>query len=384
MKIAPMTDAESPIDLATLVHYRESLEKPADNEQELIDKIAAALKKNNERAYKKGGKGIRDAHAKSHGILRGQLTVDPNLLEPLRQGMFATPGATYDVIVRLSTTAGVVRSDQVRGIRGLALKVLEVPGPKVLPDWDPTHNQDFVFVTHPVFPTGNAKEYLWKGVPLAWVLAHAPDKAMLVVNATLRGARRALNRVGKDLPDAIGLFAGENTNTLGETFYTAAPIRYGDYVAKLNIAPKSPSVTHLIDTTVSSADGKDAHTDAVKEFFAHNSAEYVLSAQLCTQPNTLKLDEMIEDATKEWPVSESPYRPIATISFPVQDTYSDKRRDYGDDVLEFNSWRAIVDHRPLGSINRLKLKVYQESSKYRHKVNGLDRHEPATISELPD
>ena len=71
---------------------------------------------------------IRDAHAKSHGILYGELTVLPDLPEHLRQGIFAEPGRKYPIVARLSTTSGMIRSDQVRGVRGLGLKVIGVTG----------------------------------------------------------------------------------------------------------------------------------------------------------------------------------------------------------------------------------------------------------------
>jgi hypothetical protein len=52
--------------------------------------------------------------------------------------------------------------------------------------------------------------------------------------------------------------------------------------------------------------------------------------------------------------------------------------------LSFNSWRSLADHRPLGSINRLKKDVYEASSDFRHKMNKVDRIEPTDIAELPD
>jgi hypothetical protein len=53
-------------------------------------------------------------------------------------------------------------------------------------------------------------------------------------------------------------------------------------------------------------------------------------------------------------------------------------------VLSFNSWRALAAHRPLGSINRLKQKVYEASSNFRHEKNHVPRLEPTDIDELPE
>lgn len=150
-------------------------------------------------------------------------------------------------------------------------------------------------------------------------------------------------------------------------------------MAKLSVAPLSKSVTDLTGKIVSSDGGPDAHTKAVAEFFRHHSAEYVVSAQLCTDVKQMP----IEDATKPWSEKASPYCPVATTSYPVQDAYSRERQFFGDDVQSFNSWRAIEDHRPLGSINRLKREVYDASSWFRHDKNNVARFEPRDAADLP-
>jgi hypothetical protein len=138
-----MTDTVDSPDPTAFVRYRDDLERPRPDEDQLVKKIADVLHGNNEWAFKKYRHGIRDAHAKSHGILRGELTVYSGLREPYRQGLFAAP-ATYPVIARLSSTSGALRSDQTRGVRGLGIKVLGVDGPRSRPDDDAT-TQDFIW-----------------------------------------------------------------------------------------------------------------------------------------------------------------------------------------------------------------------------------------------
>src|ERR1700694_89812 len=172
-----MTDSgQSAIAKPTYVTYREELERPRPDEDELIDKIVKALHSNNEWAFKKYKHAIRDAHAKSHGVLRGELTVPAGLPDHLRQGLFATP-ATYPVIARLSSTHPTIRSDEIRGIRAIAIKVLGVQGPRVLSD-DQASTQDFVLVNHSEFPFADARAYYTKGMPQAWLLARAPAPAL--------------------------------------------------------------------------------------------------------------------------------------------------------------------------------------------------------------
>ncbi|HKP40050.1 catalase family protein [Mycobacterium sp.] len=372
-----MTDTIQSLD-TRFVPYWDNLEQPRPDEDQLVKQIADKLAGNNRWAFKKYRHGIRDAHAKSHGILRGELTIYPNLPEPYRQGLFATPGP-YPVIARLSSTSGALRSDETRGIRGLGIKVLGVEGKRSLSE-DTATTQDFILVTHREFPFPDAQAYLKRGMPFAVLLARLPDSVLKFVGHTLGAVRPILEFFGGSLPATLDLFSHPNTHILGMTFFSSAPLRHGNYVAKLLLAPLSENVKAFIDQPVPAGAGKEAFRDMVVDFFANNSAEYELRVQLCTNPVTMP----IEDATVSWPEEESPHVGVAKITFGVQNPATDARRAFGDDVLSFNSWRGLAAHRPLGSINRLKKLVYEASSDFRHRVNNVARVEPTKITELPD
>lgn len=375
-----MTEAMAPADVHRIagslspVHYREDLEQPKAGEAEDIEKIIESLHKNNERAYKKFKHGLRDAHAKSHAILRGELIVNPDLPEVLTQGMFAE-ARSYPVIARISTTSGVLRSDRNRGVRGLGIKAIGVHGERAMkdPKDEPNVTQDFVLVTHEEFLFADAHAYRKLGMLSATLLARLSDRA-LWAGSELLGA---LKKVGLPIPQNLAVFVAPNRPILGETFYSSAPIRYGDYVARFKYEPTSPEVKALADQTLPRNPGQDEHRDLIMAFFERHSAEYTFSVQLCLDTEKMP----IEDATKPW---DSPYLPVAKVVYPKQNPYSALRRAYGDDVLSFNSWRGLEAHRPLGSINRLKLKVYEASSDFRHRMNRIERHEPSDITELPD
>lgn len=375
-----MTEAMAPADVHRIagslspVHYRKDLEQPKAGEAEDIEKIIESLHKNNERAYKKFKHGLRDAHAKSHAILRGELIVNPDLPEVLTQGMFAE-ARSYPVIARISTTSGVLRSDRNRGVRGLGIKAIGVHGERAMkdPKDEPNVTQDFVLVTHEEFLFADAHAYRKLGMLSATLLARLSDRA-LWAGSELLGA---LKKVGLPIPQNLAVFVAPNRPILGETFYSSAPIRYGDYVARFKYEPTSPEVKALANQTLPRNPGQDEHRDLIMAFFERHSAEYTFSVQLCLDTEKMP----IEDATKPW---DSPYLPVAKVVYPKQNPYSALRRAYGDDVLSFNSWRGLEAHRPLGSINRLKLKVYEASSDFRHRMNHIERHEPSDITELPD
>lgn len=92
----------------------------------------------------------------------------------------------------------------------------------------------------------------------------------------------------------------------------------------------------------------------------------------------------VEDASVRWSEDESPYHPIGKITIPPQDPYSPARRVYVDEVLSFSSWHCILEHQPLGSIQRVRIKAYETSSRFRHDMNQQPRVEPRSINEMPD
>jgi hypothetical protein len=357
------------------LRYRPDVERPFPNEEELIRQVVKAMEYANRQVAAKHRHGLRDAHAKSHGVLAGELRVQPDLPDHLAQGLFATP-RTYPVIVRLSTALGDLRSDQVPVHRGMAIKVIGATGPRALDDGYTT--QDFLLVNHPTLPFGTIGEY----AKLQNLLERQPRQSDQLLQLTGLGARtaaRALTRVGRPIPRAVEILAVANNHILGETFHSMAAMRYGDYVAKISAAPRSQNVRALTGRPVDKRAGESALRDLVVDFFTHNSAEYDLRAQLCVD-----IDRMpVEDASVPWPEELSPHQVVAVLHLPAQDPYSDARRRYADDVLSFNPWHALEAHRPLGSIMRSRRTAYPSSSDFRHTVNGVEHHQPSSIDELP-
>jgi hypothetical protein len=125
--------------------------------------------------------------------------------------------------------------------------------------------------------------------------------------------------------------------------------------------------------------GESALRDLVGDFFTHHDAKFDLRAQLCVDTNQMP----IEDASILWPERLSPHKLVAVLHLFAQNPYSDARRRYADDVLSFNPWHALEAHRPLGSLIRSRRAAYERSSDFRHRVNGIEHHEPTSIEELP-
>ncbi len=357
------------------VRYDPSVEAEQVDEAEIIDKIVASMGRVNRRTFEKHRHATRDAHAKSHGILRGALTVRDDLAGELRQGLFVEP-RTYPIIVRFSTAPGDIQDDRIASLRGMAIKVIGVEGARLMPGDEVT--QDFLLVNDPIIPFGHVAAY-WEVQQSLEKHHDDPDFVKRLTVSLAGGARKALKLVGKE-SEILDALAPPNHHLLGETFHSMAALRFGDFLAKLSAAPLSGSVRGLTGHPVEADGNPSILRDLVVDFFRANDAEYELRAQLCTDLARMP----VEDASVVWPEDLSPHRPVATIRLPAQDAYSPARRVYADDVLSFNPWQGLEAHRPLGSIMRVRKKAYEESSRFRHEMNARTRSEPRDIGELPD
>ncbi|MBD3885564.1 catalase family protein [Phormidium tenue FACHB-886] len=367
-----------PNPLERYVRYSDSVEVKQPDEDRIIQETLNSVSRMGQKVFDKHRHAMRGAHAKGHGGLKGELKIYDNLPAPLAQGLFGEP-RTYPVMIRFSTAPGDIMPDGMSSFRGLAIKVIGVEGPKLFSTEPDALTQDFLMINRPVFPAGNVARYLNEQLLQEKVVVNAPEEAQQLLTTALRTVNAVTEKVGIDLyPTALGITLPE-THILGETYYTTAALRHGDYIAKLRAVPVSDTLQPLVGKTVKT-DDPSVLRDLIVEFFAQQAAEYELQAQLCTDLKTMP----IEDASIEWSEQESPYQAIAKITIPVQEAFSPARRVYVDEVLSFNAWHCIAAHRPLGSIQRVRKQVYEASSRYRHEMNQQPQIEPRSIQEMPD
>jgi len=67
--------------------------------------------------------------------------------------------------------------------------------------------------------------------------------------------------------------------------------------------------------------------------------------------NRTSAELSVECSTIEWTETQAPFHKVATI-------------------------RSLPEHRPLGSVNRVRRVVYEEISRARHQMNGVPPREP--------
>jgi catalase len=291
----------------------------------------------------------RDAHPKMHGVVRAEFVIEPDLQPELRVGLFAQPGS-WRAWIRFSNQDSSGGPDRGRDIRGMAVKLMGVPGAKLLPDERDELTQDFVLISTPVFVTRDAAEFdelirCMTGTGLAKIgffLTH-----WRVAWNLLRAMRR-------------------HANPLQIRYFSTTPYRFGDAAVKYCATPVFGPADGVPDQP-----DDDYLRQAMVRQLHRGDAQFDFSVQLQTNVAAMP----IEDPGVEWPQAISPFRKVATIRIPAQEFDSPSQRAFGEN-LSFTPWHALPEHRPLGGINRARKVVYRAISRFRHQTNGQGRSEP--------
>lgn len=350
------------------VRYVPEVEQVQPGEAETIQQLNEAFDVILERTAEDYGHAVRSVHAKAHGVLVGELTVETGLPPELAQGLFATPG-THKVLLRLSTNAGDILPDAISLPRGLAMKVFDAEGER-LPNAEGTA-QDFIMVNGKVFQAKSADKFLGN----LKMLAKTTDRmegTKKMMSAVLRGTSAALKAVGIESAAINSLGGAPNVDSIGQTYYSVTPFRYGDYIAKFSLAPATPEMKALESVKIEIDGREDAIREEVQKDMRVIDAVWEFRVQLCRD-----LDKQpIEDATVEWKEDEAPFVKVATVRAAHQDSWDEARVQEINEESRFGIWTGLAAHRPLGNINRARKEPYRHSADFRARVNGCPYHEP--------
>jgi catalase len=207
------------------IQYSDDVESLQPGEEETFDRITATLLHISKTVGERQRHTVRSVHAKSHGLLKAELEILADPRTELRQGLFAKPGR-YGAILRFSTNPGDILSDHISTQRGLSIKVVGVDG-EMFPNHKGNVTQDFVLNNSNAFHASNAKDFL---VGIATLDKHVNDSNVLkqAVSSGAQIAEEALEALGSKSALLKG-FGHPPTEPLGETYFSAAALRYGDY-----------------------------------------------------------------------------------------------------------------------------------------------------------
>ena len=301
---------------------------------------------------------LRDAHPKTHALVRAQFIVLDGLPEDLRYGVFKEP-RTFDALIRFSAGGIEVQSDSVPQANGMAIKLFGVEGEKLLEDERDAKTQDFVMINNfPSFFVRNLVDYqavheaLGMEDPAAGTaefFKNHPEEARAVM--TMRGSE----------PLASPFQA---------RYWSQTPFKLGPHAIKFSANPIS-----VIPGTPGT--GPDFLREVARKQIAEGDVYFDFLIQVQTDPVAMP----VEDSLVVWDEERAPFQRVALVRIPRQDIDIARNQEIAE-TLSFNPWHSLPDHRPIGAINRARKAIYEALSEFRHERNGVARREPTELPAL--
>lgn len=328
-------------------------------EEDALARVVELTREQLERDYANVRPALRDEHPKSHGCVRAEFVVGPDVPPDLRYGIFAEP-RTYSAWIRFSSSSAQPRPDSKRDAHGMAIKVMGVEGEKVLPSERDETTQDFIVANNPVFFCRNASDYV--------VLASRMSEGKLL--AFFFGADPRKWRV-REFVNMMVATQKRVVNPLQIRYWSQTPFALASHAVKYSAKPGGRRTDWK-----RASDGANHLQEAAARQLSSGEASFDFLVQLQTNPREMP----VEDPAVRWKERASPFRKVAAIRIPSQDFTSKARKDLAEG-LSFTPWHSLPEHRPLGGINRVRGAAYEAISKLRHEMNDMPRREPTTDNE---
>ena len=327
-------------------------EKLLPNEEAMIDSIITSFRAQMQDLWKPGAF-ERGGNTKTHGIVRAEFIVHDNLAPELRHGVYAEP-RTYKAWVRFSGPGPYITPDiDDVGFMSISVKLMGVPGPKLMEEEKFT--QDMFGVSPPTFVT--------------------PDtiaNAQLQVQSLKAPDFYFLNLHRPHVLDFImqGLWIKTQSSPLEAPYFSCVPYLLGEGQAmQYSFWPMTSRRTRVPRLPLRPPD--DYLRQAMANMLVAEDAFFDVRVQLQTDPHLMP----IENAGVYWPEKLSPRRSVATLRIPKQTFTSQAQMDFAR-KLSFNPWHGVAEHRPLGNQSRARRRMYDTLSKYRHSMNDVPLYEP--------
>jgi hypothetical protein len=325
------------------------------DEKPIAEKLSVVIEESVRKQYS-AGSARRDAHPKAHGCVKAEFHIIDTLPETLSKGMFI-PGKSYQAWIRFSNGSGdPTHSDIKRDARGMAIKVLGVPGTKLLEDEGEANTQDFIMINHPVFFATDPARYL--SFMDDANSDHFYRKLLIPSDLGAKGTLIALKTRSSRI-----------ANPLQTRYWSMVPYQLGTGEGRQAVKYSARACSAATDP-LPKKPGHDFLRDALRITLQGGDA----CMEFLVQPRTS--DNMdVEDSRIEWKESEAPFYKLATIRVPSQ-TFDTPEQNIFCENLSFTPWHALPDHKPLGVTNRLRKVIYDHISRVRHEMNGAPRQEP--------
>lgn len=328
-------------------------EKLMADEESFTDSIVRSFTRQMGDLWKPGGF-ERGGNTKTQGIVRGEFTVHEDVPEHMRRGIYARP-QTFKAWVRFSGPGPYITPDiDDVGFMSISIKLLGVPGPKLMEE--EKHTLDMFGVSTPTFVTPDAR-------------ANAALQIESVKNAQIF---YFVNFHDSHVLDLImqSLFIKTQSSPFEAPYFSCVPYLMGEGQAmQYSVWPKTKKRTPIPRLPLRPPD--DYLRQAMVASLAEGDVEFDIRLQMQTDPHRMP----IENAGVLWPEKLSPRITVATLRLPRQTFDSPAQMEFAK-RLSYNPWHTIAEHRPLGNQSRARKRMYWELSQLRHRMNAVPHYEP--------
>ena len=324
-------------------------EKLAPGEADTAARIAAIIEAHLRHMYGTGTV-YRDAHPKADGCVKATFTVDAGLPARFGQGLFSA-AKSYEAVIRFSNAnEDRNRSDAEGDGRGMAIKVLGVPGAPLTQDpAGPT--QDFIMINHPTFLVADPTSYrtLIGYVDSSDKLTNAFTPVLSFLTLGWTGTKNAVATTASHIDSPL------NTRYWSMTPYQLGP-KGAALAVKYSAAPCQPRPVVVPTTT-----DPNYLRHAMSAALAPGTSGACM--KLMVQPRTSPAMS-VEDSRIEWPEAAAPFYEVATIAIPPQ-IFDTPAQNIACEQLSYSPWHALAEHKPLGAVNRMRKAIYERISAVR-------------------
>jgi hypothetical protein len=324
---------------------------------------------------------MRDAHAKGHGCVKGDFAVRADVPADLKVGVFKEE-RHFKAWMRYSNGNSEVRYDWKRDARGMAIKLANVEGKKLVPEFPEQSTQDFVMINHPVFFVDNPVHYAETlKVFHSGAGFEALGQVLSIARMPLENAKLALAVNGTHIH-----------NPLKDPYWSMAAFRHGAGKAiKFAALPVAcgqersfPSDLAAQKTWISEAQGRNkARLPSLKRDELRDAMQKTLQEDREDACYLFVLQRFVdqdktptERSTVNWD-EVAPMIPVADLRIPAQTFASDAQDSFCEDMA-FTPWHALPEHKPLGVVNRTRFVVYTATAKLRRGGNPIETRSAVT------
>ncbi|MET0389712.1 MAG: hypothetical protein ABW321_27310 [Polyangiales bacterium] len=308
------------------------LEVSSPREQRATTRLLEAL----ERDVALRPRDAHDAHdghaARLHGCVEARLQIARDLPEGLRAGLFARPGE-YQGFLRFADGEGTAVSAAEPALRGVALKLLNVGGAKLLDGEEHGMTHDFVFASDDAFIAKNLTEFA------------------ALVQAAVSGRLSTFRLTHPRF--ALSAWRASRHRSLLELGYSSVvPQLLGARAATYHLRPSVRAGATPLATPSARIEPDQLRRDLINRL-AQGSASFDLLVQLRGAARMSGTDEsgVVHRESGE-------LHKLATLELPAQVFDTPERRDFSAH-LSFEPWRCLPEHRPLGGVGRARRQVYR-------------------------